>query len=119
MCSEECANNGTIVHASEGLYAISKDTKGVFHPVHVRKITGTNAISFCEDDVCRRKKRGAEGGGNLTYECSHNRSIVYAEPGVVNRLEQSSLEELVKDTFLRGLPRPSLCMPMPRKKTFH
>ena len=33
--------------------------------------------------------------------CPHIRSIVYAEPGVVNRLEQSSLEELVNGKFLK------------------
>lgn len=85
------------IDKNKGIYVSSKNLRGPFSPVHLKKITtGLDAGIFCKNLQCIQAQEAAARGKNLSFECSHARSTPYAKVSVHTILTELSLNEMVR-----------------------
>ncbi len=119
-----------IVDKQRGIYSATINMKGPSVPLHVQKVTqGASCVSFCEKTSCMQASGVAHRGGNISYECPHVKSVVYAVPGITPTLSDKSLtameeakiitqdaarraKTLCEEALSSSIP-PVVCLPNP------
>ena len=76
---QNCYHHTVLVDKTKGVFCSAINLTGTSYSIHVIKRTaGNTKESFCEHQQCVDIKKMAKRGGNLSFECPHVRSILYA-----------------------------------------
>ena len=90
-----------LVDETKGVFCSTINLTGTSYPIHVIKRTaGNTKESFCEHQQCVDMKETAKRGGNLSFECPHVRSVLYASRGKAIELQASKLLQMRDSKFV-------------------